>query len=406
MLKKVASLFLCIAMAAALGGCAQPSQPSAAPKSTAQPAASASVTPAQSAAPSASPKAAPVSADGETITVIDHNGDTVVLPKKIDRIVVCEIYPLPAMLSMYLGSAEKIVGMHSVSMAAAKNGILGKLYPEILKANTAWMSGSEINIEELIKLKPDVVFYSAPTKATGEAIRAAGIPAVGVHATKWEYDSIRTFDEWVSLLDQIFPGNDRVKGVSDYAKQVRDEIAEKTKGIPEAERKRAMFLFQYDETVMITSGKNFFGQYWVTSAGGINVAEGMSEQGSNAKIGMEQVYEWNPDTIYITNFTPAQPGDLYENKIAGDKWETVQAVKDQRVYKMPLGAYRTYTPGVDTPLTLKFMATTMYPELFADVDMVHEVKDYYKNFFDITLTDEDVTSMFNPSGAAGVPGFK
>jgi iron complex transport system substrate-binding protein len=343
--------------------------------------------------------------ESATRIIIDHNGDEVEIPAEVNRVAVTTIYPLPAMLSMYLGSADKIVGIHPVSMAAAKSGILGQIYPELLEADTSWIQGEALNIEELMKLKPDVVFYSGGATAEAEALRNAGIPAIGVHATKWEFDCIETFDQWVDLLDQVFPGQDRVAGVNAYAQEVLDDIQEKVANIPDEERVRALFLFQYDDTVMITSGKNFFGQYWIDCAGGINAAEGLSEVGSNATISMEQVYEWNPDIVYITNFTPTQPADIYNNAVRNDDWSSVAAVQNRRVYKMPLGAYRSYTPGVDTPLTLLFMAKTMYPDVFSDVDLNAEVKSYYKDYFGIALTDDDVQSMFNPSADAGISGF-
>jgi iron complex transport system substrate-binding protein len=333
--------------------------------------------------------------------VIDHDGDEVVIPAKIERVAVSSIWPLSAFITMYLGSAEKIVGIAPAPMAAAENGILGKLFPDILKADTSWIQGDTINVEELLKLKPDVVFIGAPGGAEKEALKEAGIPAITVSATKWDYDTIATFDKWVEILDQVFPGEAHVEGVSDYSKSVYEEVQARVKDIPDEERARAMFLFMYDDTVMITSGKKFFGQFWISAAGGINVAEGMEEAGSNAVINMEQVYEWNPEVIYITNFTPTQPDDLYNNLIGGDDWSGIDAVKNGRVYKLPLGAYRTYTPGIDTPLTLKWMATTMYPEKFSDIDMTQEVKDYYSDYFGVELTDEDVASMFTPSSDAG-----
>jgi iron complex transport system substrate-binding protein len=338
----------------------------------------------------------------KTRTIIDHDGDEVVIPGQINRVAVSSIWPLSAFITMYLGSAEKIVGVAPAPMAAAENGILGKVFPDYLKADTSWVQGDTINVEELMKLKPDVVFVAAPGGEEKEALKSAGIPAVAVSATKWDYDTIETFDNWVDLLQQVFPGEEHTSGVSEYSHKVYDEIQARIKDIPEKERVRAMFLFQYTDTVMITSGKKFFGQFWISAAGGTNVAEGMEEAGSNAVINMEQVYKWNPEIIYITNFTPTQPNDIYTNAIGGDDWSKVDAARNKRVYKMPLGTYRSYTPGIDTPLTLKWMAVTMYPELFADIDMTKEVKDYYAEYFGVKLTDEDVESMFNPSGEAGV----
>ena len=98
--------------------------------------------------------ATPVLAEeAETITITDHAGNEVTLPKEINRIVTTSIYPFA---SMYLGSAEKLVGIHPVSYSAAVNSTLGKLFPEIANASTDFMTGSDLNIEELIKLGQEV----------------------------------------------------------------------------------------------------------------------------------------------------------------------------------------------------------------------------------------------------------
>ncbi len=337
---------------------------------------------------------------GDTIIVTDHSGNEVVLPQEINRVVVTSIYPMPAALSMFLGSAEKLVGIHPVSMAAAQNSVLSKVFPEILNASTGFVQGSDINMEELIKLDPDVVIYSAGNKAEEELYKNAGIPAVGISATNWDYDVIKTYDEWINILGQMFPDHDKSQVVSDYSREIYDFVQERVKDIPEEERTRALFLFTYDETAIMTSGKHFFGQYWADASGAVNVA-GVLDTEQSVEINMEQIYEWDPDVIYITNFTPAQPEDLYTNNIGGDDWSQVKAVKDERVYKMPLGSYRSYTPGVDTPLTLLWVAKTMYPDQFADIDMTQKVKEYYSQIFGIELTDEDVSKMYTPSSDAG-----
>ena len=341
----------------------------------------------------------------DTITIVDHAGYEVTLPREINRIVTTSIYPFASVVTMYLGSAEKLVGIHPVSYSAAVNGTLGKLFPEIANASTSFMTGSDLNIEELINLQPDVVFYNAGNTQEKELCDSAGIPAVAVSATKWDYDVIQTYDEWIALLSQIFPEQDKAQVVSDYSKEIYDMIQARVKDIPDEDRVRALVLFQYDDSTMITSGQHFFGQYWITAGGGINVAQDVPEENSNAVINMEQVYEWNPEVVYITNFTPTQPDDLYNNAIGGDDWSTIQAIQDGRVHKMPLGSYRSYTPGTDTPMTLLWMAKTLYPDLFEDIDLNQEVKDYYMEIYGVTLTDEDVEAMYAPSSeAAG--GFR
>ena len=154
---------------------------------------------------------------------------------------------------------------------------------------------------------------------------------------------------------------------------------------------------------MQTSGENFFGQFWAEAVGAVNVAEEIKTD-NQVSVNMEQVYAWNPSTIFISNFTTAQPDDLYTNAVGNYDWSAVEAVQEEKVFKMPLGMYRSYTPGVDTPVTLLWFAKTTYPELFEDVDMVQETKKYYKDVFGVDLTDAQAASIFAPDAQAGL-GF-
>ena len=119
-------------------------------------------------------------AAADTITITDHAGYEVTIPRNIERIAITGIFPMASVLTVFFNSASRLVAIPEASMTAAKNGLLGQLYPEILNAETACVSGSSVNTEELLKLEPDVVFYSASDSATGDALRAAGFAAVGI----------------------------------------------------------------------------------------------------------------------------------------------------------------------------------------------------------------------------------
>lgn len=331
--------------------------------------------------------------DGTHI-VIDHAGDEVEVPNRISRIAIGSFYPLASVTAEYLGSADMIVGIHPVSMSAAKNGLLGQVYPEILDANTDFIAGSEVNIEELLKIDPDVVIGVGQEQA--QAIREAGIPALAVSASAWEYDMFDTYDNWVDLLDQVFGGSPVADMVQKESAESYDFVQSVVSDIPEEERARVLVLFQYSDAAMVASGVNFFGQKWCDYVNAYNVASEV-ENGIQVQLSMEQVYEWDPDVIIITNFCGTQPEDLYDNAIGNDDWSTVNAVKNKRVYKMPLGLYRSYTPGGDTPVTLKWLAKTVYPDLFADMDIRQEARDYYSELLGYEFSDEQLDMMFNPS---------
>lgn len=394
-MKRVLSLLLSAALAASmLAGCGASSSSAASSSAAAAPASSSSTAVSSSAVSSSA-------SSSDTITITDHAGRQVTLPRQINRIVVTDIYPLPSVLSVFLGSAQKIVGIHPLSMSAAKSGTLGQIFPDILKADTGFMTGTDLNVESLVALKPDVVFCNAANADEMQAITNAGIPCVGVAAGKWKFDVLATYDQWVALLSQIFPDNGATaEKVSKYSDAVSEEVQKAVGGVAEADKKKILFLYQYDESTMVTSSSKFFGQYWCDAVGGVNVAKDVPAETSNAVITMEQVYQWNPDIIFITNFTPCQPEDLYKNAINGDDWSSVNAVKNKQVYKMPLGTYRTYTPSTDTPLTLLWLAQKTYPDLFPSLDLAARAKEYYSQVYGVQLTDDQITAMYNPSSAA------
>ena len=337
----------------------------------------------------------------EKRTITDHAGFTVELPETVERVVVCDILPLPSVLAVFFDSADRIVGMSGTSMGAAENSLLGQLYPEILKAETGFINGSTVNTEELLKLEPDVVFYNASRAELGEQLRKAGFAAVAVSVNKWEYNSIETLNHWIELLSAIFPENDKTQIVADYSLRVYDMVRERTAQIPE--RERVLFLYQYSDANILTSGAKFFGQWWADAIGAVNVANELTTDNSVA-VNMEQVYAWDPSLIFMTNFTTAGPKDLYNNTVGVYDWSGIDAVQNRRVYKMPLGMYRSYTPGVDTPVTLLWLAKTAYPELFEDIDILQETKNYYQEVFGIALTDQQAASIFDPAADAGA-GF-
>ena len=335
--------------------------------------------------------------------VTDHAGNEVEVPNEINRIVVADIYPMASVLAVFFDSAKKIVGMAPPCMSAAKNGLLGELYPEILDAKTDFIDGTNVNIEELMKLNPDVVFYSAGSKEEGEVYKNAGIPAIAISPGKWGYNAIETLNQWIDTLVQLFPDNNKSKIVREYSEKTYKTVQDRVSGMPDEKKVKAFFLFQYSDSNIMTSGKKFFGQWWCDAIGARNAAEELENDNSVA-VNMEQIYSWNPEMIFITNFNTAKPEDLYGNTIGNYDWSEIDAIKNQKVYKMPLGMYRSYTCGVDTPVTLLWLAKTTYPALFEDIDITEETIKYYKEVFGITLTKEQADKIFAPVSDAGT-GF-
>lgn len=330
--------------------------------------------------------------------IIDQAGTEVTIPGEVNSIVSGGILPYFHTWYVATNSAKEIVGMHPNSYNAAENSILAKMAPEILNADTSFVKNGEMNVEELLNIKPDVYFELSTDEKSIEATRKAGINTVAIKAIDAAAaEPLATFNSWLQLTGEIANTTDRADKFIEVGTAVQEEIYEKIGDLTKEQKPNALMMYQLSEQAITVGGKNFFGNQWLNATGANDVAE--DEVTGRKDINMEQIYEWNPDIIYLTNFTPIQPEDLYNNTIPGQDWSSVDAVKNKQVYKIPLGIYRWFPPSGDAPLMLKWLANNNQPELF-NYDINAEIKSYYKDFYDFNVTDEEVEQILHPSSDA------
>ena len=65
-----------------------------------------------------------------TRTIIDQVGNEVVLPEKIERVVIASVWPLASVYVLSMGT-DKLVGLDPAIISAAENSMLIKIAPEI-----------------------------------------------------------------------------------------------------------------------------------------------------------------------------------------------------------------------------------------------------------------------------------
>ncbi|QTQ16818.1 ABC transporter substrate-binding protein [Treponema parvum] len=338
-------------------------------------------------------------AQATTRTVVDHNGDTIVLPAKIERVVIASLIPLPSVYCLYRGGTQNLVGIPPASMSAAVNSQLVKIYPEIAKMDTSFVQNGSVNIEQLMSLKPDVILFSATNAKEREMFKTSGIPAVGFSFAQFDFDAIAIYESWIKLLGEIFGDTGRADKMLAYSHSVEKFVKERVEKIPEDKKPRCLVFYACDDRGMRVSGSKMFGQYWIETVGGINAA---SELKGTASVNMEQIYDWNPDKVFLNNFCASLPEDLYNNAFKNQDWSSVKAVQTRQVYKYPLGMYRWCPPGPDIPLSLLWCAKQIQPEVFSDVDMDKEIKTYFKNMYGVELSDKDLSEIYNPPREAAI----
>jgi iron complex transport system substrate-binding protein len=240
--------------------------------------------------------------------------------------------------------------------------MLNIMAPDIARAATGIFNGDTPNIEEIMNLSPDLVFAFADLEGALVPYETAGITALGIRAASAAGgDSIETLRGWFEVLAYTGGDKARMDAIIEEGNAAKKTIADTLAGRA-ASKPSAVFIFSTTGNSLEIAGGNFFSEYWLKNSGADDPAA-RAFQGRKV-VNMEQIYAWNPDVIYITNFTPLQPEDIYQNTALGQDWSSLKAVQNRRVHKVPLGIYRWFPPSGDTPLMLKWLAQKNHPELF------------------------------------------
>ena len=384
MKKMISALLITVMAFSLLAGCTTPEAADPAP-----PTGSVAPTPSVS-APAASDKVEEVTSR----IVVDDTGREIEVPAEINRIVIMSTMPLASVYCMAGGDPDKLVGLTPSSKNAAVTSFLNRV-ADLEDVSTAFAQGETVNVEELMNLEPDVVFYNtgAPADVTAvEKLETLGIPCVGF-STAIE-STIETVSTWATQIGQVLGTEMQAGEIVAYGKEVEKMVMDRVSTIPEAERRSALILTNYTPASIIAAGSTF-GRYWLATIGADNVAIGIEPKVS--PVSLEQIYEWDPDVIFLNSFSAFTAEDVANGTaVPGHDWTGLTSVQNGEFYKMPLGMYYWFPPCSDSPLSLQWMAQKLYPELFEDLDMDAEIKDFFQRFYGVTLTDEDLNTLYNP----------
>ena len=96
----------------------------------------------------------------ESRTVIDATEREITVPGEINRVVIMSTMPLCSVYCMAGGDPDKIVGLTPESKNAAVNSFLSQV-ADLSDVSTAFAEGEAVNVEEVMNLNPDVVFYNS-----------------------------------------------------------------------------------------------------------------------------------------------------------------------------------------------------------------------------------------------------
>ena len=309
-------------------------------------------------------------------TVVDMSGTEVTIPAQVNTYV--ESWFAHNAVDLMLNKAE---GMLVTCVNKNSQPWMYIVCPNFYKAVSTNFS-ADMNLEEIIAAKPDVVFGS--NEKYRDMFTAVGIPFINC--------SFKTYDEMirsVQLTAEVFGEEavDIANRYTAYLKERLDWVAKRVEDIPEENRTtvahgNSIYALNFD-------GANTIIDEWIKYAGGINAAaEGMT--GNLQTISMEQVLQWDPDVL-ITG----KPKKQVEQVLSDPAWANLKAVKNGRVYSNPKGVFAWDRYGVESALQPQWCAKLLYPGLFEDFDIAQELKNFYHTFFYYELSDQQTQMILN-----------
>ncbi len=286
------------------------------------------------------------------LTIIDDMKNSVVLEEKPERIA--------AISGTYLGLLYA-AGGESIARADERGGSPLPQGTENLENVGAVYN---VDIEKIVSLKPDLVIaqFGLQNRVI-PALQQSNIPVICLN--------MRTYDdviEKLNLMGKITENQERVQGIIDNMEKEKKVLVDK---LPE-ESKKVVILYVTSKDVSIKLDNSIAGnvasilELEKIAAG--TKAEGMG--GENVPFSMEKIVESDPDVILVTTMVSSREEaektikkDLESNPI----WKELRAVKENKIVYLPQSHF-LYNPGEKFVEAIEFMARSVYPEVYGDVN--------------------------------------
>ncbi|MEG0978442.1 MAG: ABC transporter substrate-binding protein [Oscillospiraceae bacterium] len=293
-----------------------------------------------------------------TKVIVDQSGRKVEIPKEIKS--VAFVYGVATSFLIALDVGDRVV--------AANAGM--KFYTDACPAleDAGTVGRRDVDLEALAKYKPDIFIHKAADTKTIEAVEKLGIPTVAIAP-----ESMTDILETIKILGEVFGKQDRAKEIINYYNEKINFSKNLVKDIPQEKRKTAIMM---GSELGRIAGGDMLQSFLIETAGGINSAKDIKNDQIWMNVGVEKVFQWNPDFIFCTNSASA---DYSLDRIMKDPaWQGMTAVKQKHMLTVPSNMDSWEFPGMSSLLGAMWMLSQMYPEKYSEQDFLKEIDSFYQ----------------------------
>lgn len=327
--------------------------------------------------------AAPLTAQsGPTVTVTDALGREVTVPRNPERVTAAGRAVLMIADAVYLfpTARESLTAVTRIDQG--KGNFLRDLDPnyrdkQILERNAG--------PEQIAASRPDVVLLKDFMKGSiGDAVASLGIPVV--------YLRLETPEDYrrdIRTLGRIFAAEDRADEVLEYFDDRLRLVRDRTEGLAPAERPSALFVYysrRGNESAVNVPPPGWIQTSLLETAGADPVWTDAVSGGGWQTVNLEQILSWDPSKLFVVSYR--QDIDTVMERIRGDaRWRSLEAVSSDGLHAFPVDYYSWDQPDVRWILGLQWLAGTLHPELFPDVQMRELTIDFFGRMYGMTAAE-------------------
>ena len=317
------------------------------------------------------------------VVVIDARGKEVRIPEPVTKVIT--LYRMATPFIYLLGAGSKFYEGWSWG-----SGFYELVDPNFKKKV---ILGQELSVEEIVKIRPQVVIASTWERTAKEVsqLEGLGVPVVCV-----KIESIKDIYNTIRMLGKIFQEEGRANSIINYCKSIVQEVKSRLANVT-TKPKVLVLYYSGRHHSLRTFGGDMFQSKLIELAGGVNVAGNLT---GKKGVNVEQVAKWDPDIILIIQYgVPASKAlQLIKN---GPAWQAIKAVKNGKVYVVPYDGENWIDPCPKWPLGLLWLAKVLHPQQFKDINITEVAAHFYKEFFNLSISKVHITGNLTVTTAKG-----
>jgi iron complex transport system substrate-binding protein len=233
--------------------------------------------------------------------------------------------------------------------------------------------------EQLASVRPDLVILKSSLKAQlGDALERFGIRVLylGLESPEKFYADVQT-------LGRLFQQPERAHFIQDWYRSRMEAVARTTA----AAEKPSVLVVQYDAqdgtNAFTVPPANCIQTVTTETAGGAAVWKDAGPGDEWKQIGLEQLSAWNPRYVFVVSCGKPSGPSAEDIRSSGSLAGTIAG--------FPSDFYSWAQADTRWILGLEWMAVTLHPELFPDLDMRGEIREFFTRLYGIdeaTLSSE------------------